>query len=61
MNANFKKYFAIWFAHYSKSQFGGTNIEAAATYAATDCMNVVKGWNQEEIDDDINYWNTKLA
>ena len=57
------KYIAIWTAHYSKTQFGGTSLEAAAVYAAMDCMNVGKrnSWSEAEYIDDIEYWTGKLA
>ena len=61
MNANHQKYLAIWIRYYSKNEFGGTSVEAAAAYAAMDCMNQCKGWSQEAIDDDIAYWDKKIS
>lgn len=58
---NYQKYLAIWTRHYSKSEFGGTSVQAAAEYAAMDCMNQVKGWSQAEIDDDLAYWEQKIG
>lgn len=63
MQEIFAKYLALWTAHYSKTQFAGTSIEAAASYAAMDCMNVGKrsNWSEAEYIDDLEYWASKLA
>ena len=60
-SANFEKYQAIWIRHYEKAEFGGGDVRVAATYAAADSMNVVKGWSQECISDDIAYLDAKIA
>ena len=59
----FTKYFAVWFAHYSKGNFGGTSAKDAAEFAALDCINTGKNGNWIEADylDDLAYWSTKLA
>jgi hypothetical protein len=59
----FAKYLALWTAHYSKTEFGGTSVQAAGEYAALDCMNVGKrsNWTAAEYWDDISYWEGKLA
>lgn len=61
MDTNYQKYLAIWTDHYSKTEFGGTSTASAAAYAAMDCMNISKNWDQATIDDDIAYWTEKLA
>jgi hypothetical protein len=58
---NYQKYLEIWTRHYSKSEFGGTSAQAAAEYAAMDCMNQVNGWGQDEIDEDLAYWDQKVG
>lgn len=60
-NANYETYLEIWKRHYSKTEFAGTSIEAAAAYSAMDCMNRVKGFDQVSIDDDIAYWEEKTG
>ena len=61
MSTNFKEYLAIWMHHYSNTMFGGCSVETAATYAAMDNMNQIKGWNQIEIDDDLEYLKQKVG
>ena len=61
MNANYQKYLAIWTRYYSKNEFGGTSVEAAAAYAAMDCMNQCKNWSQAVIDDDLAYLEEKVG
>jgi len=61
MDANYKKYLAIWTRYYSNNEFGGTSVEVAAAYAAMDNMNQCKGWSQAEIDDDLAYWGQKVG
>jgi len=59
--ANYERYLAIWTRSYSKKEFGGGCVATAASYAAMDCMNVVKGWDQELIDDDIAWWDQRIG
>jgi hypothetical protein len=61
MNANYQKYLAIWTRYYSKNEFGGASVEAAAAYAAMDNMNKCKCWSHAEIDDDLAYWEQKVG
>jgi hypothetical protein len=58
--SNLERYTELWAVYYATHDFGGTSIEAAAAYAAMDCMNTCKGWSQAEIEDDIAYWSAKI-
>lgn len=63
MNEIFQQYLNIWRQYYSRAEFGGTSIEVAAQYAASDCVNAGKraGWSEPEWNDDIAYWKSKVA